>query len=143
MGWIGWFCCEMFVPRSRFGIFHNERTRATLLDPKLMFSCVSYNLGPFETVWLPYGTWCKTGRTSAKVRATKSHRNFSQRTHTIHPIGPKTHVLVSLLPFRCISDRLVVLQTRCKTGRTSAKLRATKSHRNFLQQAHPIHPIGP
>ena len=78
---------QKFVPRSRVGIFRNERTRATLLDPKLMFSCVSYNLGPFETVWLPYETQCKMGRTSAKVRTTKSRQIFSQRTHPIHPIG--------------------------------------------------------
>ena len=28
---------QKFVPRSRVGIFRNERTRSTLLDPKLMF----------------------------------------------------------------------------------------------------------
>ena len=55
-------------------------------DPKLTFWCVSYRLGAFGTVWLPYETRCKTGRTSAKVRATKWCRNFSQRTHPIHPI---------------------------------------------------------
>ena len=41
-----------------------------------------------ETVYLPYETQYKTGRTSAKVRATKSRRNFSQRRYLIHPIGP-------------------------------------------------------
>ena len=30
-----------FVPLSRFGIFCNECTRPTPLDPKLMFVCVS------------------------------------------------------------------------------------------------------
>ena len=44
---------QKFVKRSRIGIFHNERTRATLLDPKLMFWCVSYYLDAFETVWFP------------------------------------------------------------------------------------------
>ena len=68
---------QKFVPRSRFGIFRNERTRSTPLDPKLLFRCVSYNFGAFGTIWLPYETRCKTGRTGAKVRATKSHRNFS------------------------------------------------------------------
>src|SRR6185437_15474431 len=77
-----------FVPRGRVGIFRNERTRSTPLDPNWMFSCISYNLGAFGIVWLPYGTRCKTGRTSAKVRATKSRQHFSQRTHPIHPIGP-------------------------------------------------------
>ena len=43
------------------------------LDPKLMFLCVSYYLGAFGTVWLPYEARCKTGRTSAKVYAMKSH----------------------------------------------------------------------
>ena len=68
--------------------FANERSRSSPLDPKLTFWCVSYYLGAFETVWMPYETWCKTGRTSAKVSATRSHRNYSQRTHPIHPIGP-------------------------------------------------------
>ena len=115
MGWIGWFCCEMFVPRSRVeifcnectrstpldrklmfgalhtillhsgpfgcltklgakwaeqaqkfvpqsgvGIFRNKRTQSTPLDPKLMFWCVSYLLGAFGTVKLPYETRGKT-----------------------------------------------------------------------------------
>src|SRR6185312_13809835 len=98
---------QKFVPRSRVGIFHNERTQSTPLDPKLPFSCVSYYLGVFGTVWLPYETRCKTGRTSAKVRATKSHRNISQRTHLIHPIGPKTDVLVRFILFGCIRNPLV------------------------------------
>ena len=28
---------QKFVPRNRIGIFGNERTRSTPLDPKLMF----------------------------------------------------------------------------------------------------------
>ena len=79
---------QKFVPRSRVGIFPNERTRSTQLDPKLMFWCVSYYIGAFGTVWLPYETRSTTGRTSTKVRATQSLRNFSQRMHPIHPIGP-------------------------------------------------------
>ena len=79
---------QKFVPRRRVGIFRNKHTRSTLLDPKLTFWCILYYLGAFETVWLSYETWCTTGRTSAKVCATKSHRNFSQRTHPIHPIRP-------------------------------------------------------
>ena len=55
-----------FVPRSRFGFFRIERTLSTPLDPKLTFWCGSYYLGAFGTVWLPYETRCKTGRTSAK-----------------------------------------------------------------------------
>ena len=45
---------QKFVPRSRVGIFCNERTRSTPLDPQLMVWCVLYYLGAFGTVWLPY-----------------------------------------------------------------------------------------
>jgi len=79
---------QKFIPRSRVGSFTNERTRSTPLDPKLTFWCISYYLGAFETIGLPYESWCKTGRTSAKVWATKLRWNFSQRTNPIHPIGP-------------------------------------------------------
>ena len=79
---------QKFVPRSRVRNFRNEPTRSTPLDPKLMFCCISYHLGAFATIRLPYKTRCKTGRTSAKLHATKSHRNFSQRKHPIHPISP-------------------------------------------------------
>ena len=79
---------QKFMPRSRVGIFCNECTRSIPLDPKLMFWFISHYLDASGTVWLPYETRCKTGRTSAKVRATKSRRNFAQRTHPIQPIGP-------------------------------------------------------
>ena len=62
---------QKFVPRSRVIIFRNESSRSTPLDTKLMFWCVSYYMGAFGTIWLPYETRCKTGRTSANVRATK------------------------------------------------------------------------
>jgi len=51
---------QKFVPRSRIGIFRNESTRSTPLDPKLMFWCVSYHLGAFGTIMLPYKTQGKT-----------------------------------------------------------------------------------
>src|SRR4026207_1241385 len=106
--------------------------------------CISYHLGAFGTVWLPYETLWKTGRTSAKVRATKSRRNFLQRTHPIHPIGPKTDVLVRFVLFECTRDHLVALRNSAENGQFFlAKVRAMKSCRNFLQRTHPIHPIGP
>ena len=41
---------QKFVPRSCVGIFRNECTRSTPLDPKLSFCCVSYYLVAFGTV---------------------------------------------------------------------------------------------
>ena len=35
---------QKFVPRCRVGIFRNERTRSTPLDPKMTFWCVSVHL---------------------------------------------------------------------------------------------------
>ena len=69
---------QKFMPRTRVGIFRNESTRSTPWDRKLMFWCISYRLRAFVTVKLPYETQGKTFRTSPKVRATKSPRNFSQ-----------------------------------------------------------------
>ena len=107
---------QMFVPWSRVGIFWNERSRSTPLDPNLMFRCVLYYLGAFGTVWVRYNTQCKTGQTGAKVRAMKSRQNFSLRAHKIHPIWPLTDVLVHFVPFGCIQDRLVVLQNSFQNG---------------------------
>ena len=50
---------QKFMPRSRVGIFRNERTRSTPLDAKLTFLCILYYLGAFRTIWLPYETRSK------------------------------------------------------------------------------------
>jgi len=66
---------QKFMPRCRARIFHNECSRSTPLDPKLMFWCVSFRLGAFGTVLLLHETCCKmrqTGTINAKVRATMS-----------------------------------------------------------------------
>ena len=112
---------QKFVPRSRVRIFHKERTRSTPLDPKQTFWCLSYYLGAFGTVRLPYETWCKMGGTSAKVRATKSHRNFSHRTHPIHPLDPKLIILVRFLLFGCIWNHLVALRNSVQNGPNKCK----------------------
>ena len=79
---------QNFVPRSGVGMFRNERTRSTPLDPKLMclvhfvqFWCIGERLVELKNS-------VQNGRYGAKVRATKSRRNFLQRTHPIRPIGP-------------------------------------------------------
>ena len=90
---------QKFVPRSRVRIFRNERTRSTPLDPKLTFWCVSNYLGEFGTIWWPYKTRRKTGRTRGKVRAMMSRCNFSQQMHQIHPVGPQTDILVRVKLF--------------------------------------------
>ena len=133
---------QKFVPRSSIGIFCNERIRSTPLEHKLLFWCVSYHLVTFGTVWLPYETRCKTGRSSAKVRATKSRRYFSQRTHSIPPLDPNLMVWCLSYYLYAFGNVWLSYETLGKTGRTSAKVHATKSRPYVSQQTHPIHLIG-
>ena len=60
------------------------------------FWYVSYCLVALGTVWLPYETQCKTDRSSGKVRATKSRRNFRNKRTRNSPLDPK-------LMFWCVS----------------------------------------
>ena len=134
---------QKFVPRGRVRIIHNECTRSTLLDPKLMFWCVSYYLGAFGTVWMPYETRCKTGRTKQKFVPRTCVEIFRKERTRSTPLDPKLMFWSVLYYLDAFGTVWMPYKTRCKTGRTSAKVCATKSRRNFSQQTHPIHPIGP
>jgi len=105
---------QKFVPWSRARIFRNEHTQSTPLDSKLMFHSASYYFGAFGTVRLRYKTQFKTGQTDAKVRAMKSRGNFSQQRNRSTPLDSK--VLVCIVLFGCIWDRLVALQNAVQNG---------------------------
>ena len=105
----GWTSAKVCAMKSRSN-FPQERNRSTPLEPKLIFCPVLYYLGAFGIVWLAYETWCKTGRTSAKVGNTKSRLNFSQWTHPIHPhwtlnscFGVFCTIWVHLGSFSCLT----------------------------------------
>ena len=113
--------------------FLQRHCQSTPLDPKLMFWCVTFCLGAFGAVLLLHETCCKTRQTgaiNAKVRATKSCRNFSQRRSRSSPLDPK-------LMFWCVSFRLgafgtiLLLHETCRktrqAGAINAKVRATIS----------------
>src|SRR6185312_3241941 len=134
---------QKFVPQSRVGIFCNEQTRSTPLDPKLMFWCVLYFLGALRTVWLRYETRCKIGRTSAKFVPRSRVRTFRNELTRSTPLDPKLMFWCLLFYFIAFGTISLRYETRCKTGRTSAKVRATMSRQNFSQRTHPVHPIGP
>ena len=133
---------QKFVSRSRVGIFGNECTQSTPLDSKQTFWCIFYDLGAFGTVWLPYETRCKTAELVQKFVPRSRVRIFCNERNRSTPLDPK-------LTFWCVSYYLGVFGTvwllygtRCKMGRNSANICATKSRRNFLLKTHPIRPIG-
>src|SRR6185312_11679170 len=101
------------------------------MHSKLIFWCVSYYMVAFGTVWLPYKTQCKTGRSGAKVRAMNSCRNFSQQTTRSTPLG--TNLMFCCVLYYLGAYGIVWLRynTQCKMGQPGAKVRVTKSRRNF------------
>ena len=132
-----------FVPRSHIGIFRNERTQSTTSVPKLTFWCVSYYLGAFGIIWLPYRTRCKRAELVQKFVPRSCVGIFRYERNRSTPLDPK-------LMFWSVSYYLgafgiiwLPYETRCKTGRTNAKVRASKSRQNFSQRMHPIHPLDP
>ena len=82
---------QRFVPRSRFIISQNDYARSTPIGP--LNSCfVAFHSARVELGMFHYGSKlgakrAECGAIIANVRAIKSHRNFSQQTHLIHPIG--------------------------------------------------------
>jgi len=80
---------QKFVPRSRVGIFRNERTRSTPLDPKLTFWCVLYYLGAFGTVWFHTKLGAKRAELEQKF-VPRSRVGFfhNERTRST-PLDPK------------------------------------------------------
>ena len=122
---------QTFVPRSRVRIFRKERTRSTPLDPKLMFWCISYYLRAFGSIWLPYGTRCKTGSTSARFVPRSRVGIFHKERSRSTPLDPKLMFWGISYYLRAFGTIWLHYGTRCKTGRTSAKVRAMKSCWNF------------
>ena len=79
---------QKFVPRSRVRIFCNERIRSTPLDPKLMYWCVSYYLGAFEAVCMPYETRCRRAELVQKFVPRGRVRIFRNERTRSTPVGP-------------------------------------------------------
>jgi hypothetical protein len=108
---------QKFVPRSGFGIFRNERTRSTPLDPKLSFWCV-------RTIWVHserFGSLMKLGAKRAELVQKFVPRSRvgifrNERTRSTL-LNPKVHFVV----FVCIRDHLVALGNPVQNGRNWCK----------------------
>ena len=93
-----------FVPRSRVGIFRNERCRSTPFEPKLTFWCVSYYLRVFRTVWLRYQTHAKRAELVQKFVPRSRVGIFRNKRTRSTPLDPKLIYLVRFVQFGCIWD---------------------------------------
>src|SRR6185312_7692166 len=114
--------------------FSQQTTRSTPLDPNLMFRCVTYYLGAFETVC------CVTTLSSKRAKLVQK---FVPRSRVVifHSERTRSTPLDFKLMFWCVSYHLgafgtvwLSYKTRCKMGQTGAKVRSMKSCRNFSQQ---------
>ena len=80
---------QKVVPQSRIRIFHNERIRSTPFYPKLMFWCVSYYLGAFRTIWLPYVLGAKRDELVQKFAPGSRIGIFRNERIRSTPLDPK------------------------------------------------------
>ena len=108
---------QKFRPRCLVRIFCNERSRSTLLDPKIMFWCVSIRSGVFGIVSLLHKTWCKSAKLvqlmqkfMPRCRARIFHNECSRST----PLDPNLFVW-------CFSFHLGHLETFCYCMKLGAK----------------------
>ena len=87
---------QKFVPCSRVGMFRNERTRSTLLDPYLMFWCVSYYMGAFGIVC------CVTTLSSKRAKLVQKFMPRS-RVGIFSCFGVFRTIWMHLGPFGCLT----------------------------------------
>ena len=110
---------------NRLGIFYNERTRSTPLDPKLMFCCVSYHLVHFGL----FGCLTKLGAKRAElvqkfVPQSRVGVFLDQHTRST-PLYPKLSICNISYHLATFGTIKLPYETRSKTFGTSAKVRAT------------------
>jgi hypothetical protein len=124
-----------FAKQSRVRIFRNERTRSTLLDPKLMFWGVSDRFVTARKSIQNWLNWCHY-RTSSLNKVASEFL----ATNAPDPLHLTRNSCFGA--FRTIS---LLHESSGKTGRTggiNAKVRKTKLRQNFSERTNPIHSIG-
>ena len=108
---------QKFVPRSRVGIFRNERTRSTPLDPKLKI-LVRFIL--FGCIWDRLVAFTELGAKRAEKVQKFVPRSrvgiFRNECTRSTPLDPKLKILVRFVLFGCIWNRLVALQNSLQNG---------------------------
>ena len=114
---------QEFVPQSLVRIYRNRCSRSTQLDPKLMFSCVSFRLGAFGTIMLLHKLDAKHAKLVQLMQKFVPRglvSNFYNERPRSIPLDPK-------LMFWCVSfcsgafwTVSLLHETWCKTRQTGA-----------------------
>ena len=137
---------QKFGPRSRvefFAMSAPDWTHGTLNSCFGAFHSVQVHLGLFY-----YGskTRCKTAELVHLVQKFVPRSRIgifrNELTRSI-PLDPKQMFWCVSYYFGAFWAVWLPYKTRCKTGPTSVKVRATKLCQSFSQRTCPIHPIGP
>ena len=126
---------QKFVPRSRVGIFCNERTRSTPLDPKLMFWYVC-------TIWVHLGPFgCVTKLSVKRAELVPKFvprcrvRIFRNEYIRSFPVDPKLMFWCVLYYLGCIWYRLVALQNSVQNGLKWCKISCHEVVSDFATNA--------
>src|SRR6185312_14984879 len=120
--------------------FSQQTTRATPLDPNLMFRCISYSLGAFGTVCCVITLSSKQAKLVQKFVPRSCVGIFRSERTRLSPLGPK-------LIFWCVSYYLVTFstvwlpyKTWCKTAEVVQKFAPRSRVRIFRNDCtHPPH----
>ena len=140
---------QKFRPRCLVRIFGNERSRSTLLDPKLMFWCISFRSRAFWTISLLHETLCKSAKLvqlMQKFMPRCRARIFRNECSPSTTLDPKLLIWCFSFCLGAFGTVLLLHETWCKTRQTgtiNAKFHATISRLNVSQQTLPIRTIGP
>ena len=124
---------QKFRPRCLVRIVCNESSRSTLLDPKLMFWCISFRSGAFWTVSLLHETWCKSSKLvqlMQKFMPRCRARTFRNECSRSTPLDPKLMFCFVSFCLGAFGTVSLLHETCCKTRQTgtiNSKVRATMS----------------
>src|SRR6185436_5377139 len=89
-----------------------------------MFWCVSYYLGAFGTVWMPYKTWFKMSRSGEKFVPRSRVGTFRNERNRSTPVDSKIMFWCGLYYLDAFETVWLSYKSQCKTGRSGAKVRA-------------------
>src|SRR6185312_729343 len=141
---------QEFVPQSLIRISRNGRSRSTQLDPKLMFSCVSFFWGAFGTIMLLLhkldAKHSKLVQLMQKFVPRCLIRIFCNERSRSTPLEPKLMFWCYYFHLGAFGTVSLLHETWSKTRQTgaiNAKVHAMMSSWNFCNERSRSTPLEP